>query len=230
LIPVLWLVAAKRSPGRGAAIALAAAASVAPWGVLGWPLVLRRGAVRRSLAVLALAGAVTVAAYLPLLVAGHGSAARHRWPVDRHSLVHLAFGHLQQVGWDFRLAQAGFVVALLAAAAWRLPDSPVRGPVLVTGAGLLRLVSDPLSYGYYWLPVGVGTVALLVATPDLRHRAGLAALALAYLAWVAPVLRVELAPLAGLALIAAGFGYPRQRRSSSARNRAAGSAVRGPSR
>ena len=241
LIPVLWLVAA-RYEGRAGALALAGAAAVAPWGVLGWPVILRRRAGRRSISTVAQAGVLTAAVYAPLLLAGHGSAARHVWPVERRTLLHLLFPHLAHFGWDLRLVQAGFVILLLAAVAWRLPASPARAPLLVTVAALLRLVSDPLSYAYYWLPAGVGALALLVTVPRLRGRPGLAVLGVAYVAWAAAALHAGAAAPAALALLVVGFGtagfgavarpnrYSRQMRSSSARNRAAGSAVRGPSR
>jgi len=215
------------------ALALAGAAAVAPWGVLGWPIVLRRGAVRRSARTLLGAAAVTAAVYAPLVLAGHAAALHHVWPVDRRTLWHLALPHRHDVGWGMRVAQAVIVLAVLGVLAWRTPPAPWRAPLLVTTAGLLRVATDPLAFDYYWLPAGVGALALIVTVPRIASRAGGAVLALAYLAWVAAPLHLALAPLAGLALLAAAFGatvYDRQIRSSSARNRAAGSAVRGPSR
>ena len=238
LIPVLWLVAARRT-GWTAALALAGAAAVAPWGVLGWPVAMRRGKGRAATRTLGTAGVLTTAMYAPLLIAGSGSALRHVWPVDRHTLWHAVLPQVHGVNWGVRLVQGLLVVLALAVLARRTPAAaPWRGPLLVTAAGLLRVVTDPLGFDYYWLPAGVGALALLITVPNLRGRAGAAALGLAYLVWAAPPLQLAAAPLAGLALLAAGFGqgatrfsaYARQIRSSSARNRAAGSAVRGPSR
>jgi len=237
LIPACWLVAARRD-GRTTALALAGAAAVAPWGLLGWPVVLRRGGGRSAARTVGIAGGLTAAIYAPLVLVGHGSALRHVWPVDRRSLWHLVLPQVHGVGWGVRLVQGVLVLTVLAVLAQRVPAAaPWRAPLLVTAAGLLRVATDPLGFAYYWLPAGAGALALLITVPHLRTRAGGAALALAYLVWAVPPLHLAVAPLAGLALLAAGFGptgvgarYARQIRSSSARNRAAGSAVRGPSR
>jgi hypothetical protein len=186
VIPILWVGAAgleRRGRSTGAAFALAAAAGIAPWGVLGFPCLLGAGQVRRGLRTILLGSGLTAAVYLPFLSGSRSGALSHRWPVSHNSLVHLVMPHLYDVGWDFRLGQAAFIVAVCAVITMRQQNTPWVAAVAATTTGLLRVATDPVDLGYYWVPVAVAATMLLIAVPRLRSRLGFAALACAYIGW-----------------------------------------------
>ena len=186
LVPICWTAAtalARRGRRLPAVALMAAAAGVAPWAVLGLPCLLAAGPLRRGLASVAAAGVAAAALYLPFLATGHFAAAAHRWPVAGTSLVHLLAPGLPDAGWPVRLVQGAVVTggcALVALRGRQRASITVVAPLV---AALLRVATDPVQLGYYWVPVAACVAVLLATATGRRPRAAL--LVLAYLPWSA---------------------------------------------
>jgi hypothetical protein len=201
LVPVAWVAAAhlaRERPVR-AALLLALATGVAPWAVLGYPCLLRRGRLASWMRTVALAGTLSAALYLPFLIAGHGRSLGYQWRVSHDSLLHAVLPSLTLVDWNLRLAQAAVVVAGCAFVALARPETSLAAPTAAMTAALLRLLTDPLAFDYYWVPVGTTAIAVLLVVPDFRSRVGALALMTGYLAWACHPL--GLGPAGGLCLL-----------------------------
>jgi hypothetical protein len=131
----------------------------------------------------ALAGTISAALYLPFLIAGRGRSLGYQWPVSHDTLVHMVLPHLTLVDWDLRVVQAALVVAGCAVVALARPETSLTAPIAAMTAALLRLLTDPLAFDYYWVPVGTTAIAVLFVVPNFRSRAGALALVAGYLAW-----------------------------------------------
>ena len=198
LIPLLWIAAAtallhddegRRTSTLGAALLLAAAAALAPWAVLALPLTLAVTSIRRGLVVALLAAAASVVSYAPFALTGRFALFHHVWVVSIASVWATVQPHLTTFDWTHRLVQSAFIVGgtTIAALWWRRDPRLARFLVPMVTV-LLRVLSDPVRYDYYWLPVGILAVAALGCARGRWIRAGAIdpfLLLVAYLTWAA---------------------------------------------
>jgi hypothetical protein len=164
LVPLAWAYAVRRhrrDRTLAAACTLALAVAVAPWAVLGFPSLLAVPGRRRALRTGILAAGLGVLAYLPFVLTGHFGMFGHVWGVAPGSVVHLLLPGLRQVTWTVRLAQAIIVAGGCGLVGWRFRGQPAAA---LLAAALLRVLTDPLTYGYYWTPVAVLSVLLVAVT------------------------------------------------------------------
>jgi hypothetical protein len=208
LIPMLWVGAgldARAGRWLRGGLLIGIATAIAPWAVLAAPTLLigRPTVVARALAVTA---AVTAAVYGPFVLTGHFALGDHVWPVGRLSLVHLLDPSLTTFPWAGRLLQGAAVAggcAVIALALRARPEGVVLAPLM---AAVLRRLTDPLSFDYYWVPVATAAVIAL-AVVGTTHRRALPLAAVAYLSWLAMALSgsVPLLPICVAAALTAGL-------------------------
>ncbi|RZU52249.1 hypothetical protein EV385_4097 [Krasilnikovia cinnamomea] len=166
-MPILWAYAMVLS-GKGrwlaAAFALGVSVWIAPVAVLGFGCLLGvtglRGAVRTAVT----AAGIAVLGYLPFVLSGEFGMFGHVWPVGAGTLPELLGMH--EVTWTARLGQAVVVGGGCALVAYLLRGRLVVVAAAPLAAALLRVITDPMSFDYYWLPVSVGTVLLVALMPD----------------------------------------------------------------
>lgn len=201
-IPLLWLAAAtwaRTDRWLGCAAALGLAALVAPWAVLGWPLVFlaRGGAIRAT----ALAVVITLAGYLPFVLSGRFDLFDNAWVVNSGTLIHLLAPNVSQFTWPLRLLQGTAAVGAAAMVMWwrrASPDVVWSVPLVVV---LVRILLDPVVLGYYWLPAGLLVIAGAASAPTRTRRELGALAAIGYLTYLgASGTAVVLCSLASLAL------------------------------
>jgi hypothetical protein len=173
IVGVLWayaIVVDRKGRWPAAALMLGASVWIAPVAVLGFPGLLAArtgdavGGIVRAVRTWVVAGLIAVVGYLPFVVSGRFEMFGHVWPVDPGTLPYLL--GLREVTWATRLGQALIVAGGCAAVAWLLRGRLVAVAAAPAAAGLLRVVTDPLAFGYYWLPVAVGSVLLVALLPD----------------------------------------------------------------
>jgi hypothetical protein len=188
-IPLLWILGLsylRRDRLLLAALALGLSAGVAPWAVLAFPAVLGVGRIRDGLKVAVAASAFGLLMYLPFVFAGNFRLFSHRWPIDPASLDHFLAPELGAATWMLRLLQALIVGLGTAGFAWRYRRSPMLLVLAPFITAVLRVITDPLQFDYYWVPVGACAVAVLVMMPAGRRWPLPAAMvALSYLPWLA---------------------------------------------
>lgn len=210
-VPLCWAAAAalqRRGSWLPAAALLALAVAIAPWAVTGFGCLLAAPGLRPALRTAALGAVLGGACYLPFVLTGHFAMAQHRWPVAGGTLVHVLAPDLQWVTWWVRLIQALVVAGgcALAARGWRHDRLVVA--VAPLAAALLRVATDPLTFPYYWFPVGVAGLLALAMTPWERR---IPVILICYLAVLAESLRSPLLGAVGcLALLPLLIRSPRQ--------------------
>ena len=161
VVPVGWLLAAlaaRRGRPVLAGVLLGLAAGWETWAVLAAGLLLLdpvatgiRRLVRAGLGLAALGG-VGLATYLPFALTGQFRMFEKSWPVGSGTLPHLI--GLGEVGfpWSARLAQALLAVLAGAAVAAGLRGRWEGVWLAPLAACCVRLLLDPVLYGYYWTP------------------------------------------------------------------------------
>jgi hypothetical protein len=193
-VPLAWAYAMDLIRSRrpvAAATILGSALAVAPWAVLGFPVLLAgvRGPDRgwgRVLGAAVGGGALGMAVYLPFVAAGRFGMFGHVWPVADGTIAGmLGLGH---VTWPVRVAQAVVIAGGCGWVAWRWRGRPFVIAAAPATAALLRVATDPVDLRYYWGPVAVTTVLALARAPGRRWWTG--------------------AVLGYLALLAASLGQP----------------------
>lgn len=189
VIPILWIAAVGlQCRGRWvrAALALGLAAAVAPWAVLAYPCLLAAAPVRLALRTAAAAAMIAACAYFPFVLSGHFAMFGQVWPIDPGTIVHRLDPALSTFGWPLRIAQAAVITAGCGFVAWRCRRQPAGAALGALTAALLRILTDPLRFDYYWVPAAVSAIATLALIPlAARRPVRVAALALAYLPWAA---------------------------------------------
>jgi hypothetical protein len=166
-VPVLWawaMVLQRRGRWLLAALTLGSSVLIAPIAVLGFPCLLAVTGLWRTARTATVAGAVAVLGYLPFVVSGEFGMFGHVWPVEPGTLPHLL--GLREVTWGARAGQAIVVAGGCALAARLLRGRTVAFAAAPAVAALLRVVTDPLVFDYYWLPVSVGAVLMVALLPD----------------------------------------------------------------
>ena len=172
VVPLLWVLAAlwarkDRVVLAGALIAVSAGLEL--WGVLGLPVLLlapqRRRAVTGGLATASL----VLAQLAPFALAGTFRMFEHQWEIGTGTFLSLLLATGTHFGWPLRLVQSLLALSAGCAVARALRRSVHAVWLAPLGVVLVRLLLDPLSFGWYWLEVEalvlVGAALVLTALP-----------------------------------------------------------------
>jgi hypothetical protein len=156
IIPMLWVLAGLwaregRVLSAGALVGLSAGFEL--WGVLGVAVLLLAPRLTRALAGACVQVALVAAMLAPFALAGTFRMFDHQWQVTSGTLVGLVIGPGAHFGWPLRLAQASLAIGAGAALAFALRRSVHSLWLVPLAVALMRLVLDPVSFGWYWLEV-----------------------------------------------------------------------------
>jgi hypothetical protein len=180
VVPLLWVLAGvwareDRAVLAGAVIGLSAGLEL--WGVLGLPVLLLAPSRRRAVAGAAAEAAVFVGMLAPFALAGSFRMFHYDWRVASGTVLSLFVAPGTHFGWPLRLLQAALALLAGASTAVALRRSVHACWLAPLAVALVRLVLDPLAYGWYWLEVEalvlVGAAVLLTMLPR-KLAAGLA--------------------------------------------------------
>ncbi|HEX9381037.1 MAG TPA: hypothetical protein VF891_06030 [Gaiellaceae bacterium] len=172
IVPLVWVLAGlsareDRVFAAGALIGLSAGFEL--WGVLGAPVLLLAPRLRRSLAGGLVEALVVLAQLAPFALSGNFRMFEHEWRVASGTFLDLVLQSGTHFGWPLRLIQASLALGAgtLAAVALRRSLHAVwLAPLAVV---IVRIVLDPLSFGWYWLEaealVLAGAALLLTELP-----------------------------------------------------------------
>ncbi|HEY5057588.1 MAG TPA: hypothetical protein VII51_01110 [Gaiellaceae bacterium] len=165
LLPLLWIVAAAearrgRTLRAGAIVGLGA--GIETWSLLGLAVLVLAPRLRDAARGTAVAAAVAAALFLPFVAAGHFGLGRYHWVVSSQSLVSLVVAPGTAVGWQLRLAQTAFAIAVGIGVARATRGSRHALWLIPVCVVLARLLLDPLDSLYYF--VGVEGPALVGLT------------------------------------------------------------------
>jgi hypothetical protein len=172
LVPLLWVLAGlwardNRVVVAGALIGLSAGFEL--WGVLGAPLLLLAPRVKRAFLGGLVESAVVTAMLAPFMLAGSFRMFQHEWRVATGTLLGLVVEPGTHFGWPLRLLQAALALGAGAAIAVGLRRSVHALWLAPLAVVIVRLVLDPLSFGWYFLEavslVLVGAGLLLTQLP-----------------------------------------------------------------
>jgi hypothetical protein len=123
------------------------------WGVLGVAVLLLAPRLTRAVAGACIQGVVVAALLAPFALAGTLRMFDHEWQATSGTLVGLLVGPGAHFGWPLRLAQASLAVATGGALAFALRRSAHALWLVPLAVALVRLLLDPVSFGWYWLEV-----------------------------------------------------------------------------
>jgi hypothetical protein len=172
IVPLLWVLAGiwareERTLRAGLLVGLSAGLEV--WGVLGFPVLLLAPRFRRALPGAAVQAAVVVGMLAPFAVAGPFRMFQYDWRVASGTVLSLVVAPGAHFGWPLRLLQAALALSAGASVAIVLRRSVHACWLAPLAVALVRLVLDPLAFGWYWLEVEalvlVGAALLLTALP-----------------------------------------------------------------
>jgi hypothetical protein len=173
VVPLLWVLAAlwardDRVLAAGALIGLSSGFEL--WGVLGAPVLVLTPRFRRVVIGLAVEAVVVLAQLAPFALAGRMRMFEHEWQVTTGTLMSLVVAPGTHFGWPLRLLQASVAVGAGAAVAQALRRSLHAVWLAPLTVVLLRVVLDPVSFGWYWLEAEalalVGAVLVLRELPS----------------------------------------------------------------
>src|SRR5439155_22762459 len=91
----------------------------------------------------------------PFALAGAFRMLDHQWQVTSGTLVGLIVGPGAHFGWPLRLAQASLAIGVGAALGFASRRSVHSLWLVPLAVALVRLLLDPVSFGWYWLEVEV---------------------------------------------------------------------------
>ena len=156
VIPLVWVLAGlwarqDRVFAAGAVVGLSAGLEL--WGVLGVAVLLLAPRLTRALAGACVQAAVVVAMLAPFALAGTFRMFDHEWRVTSGTVLGLIVGPGAHFSWPLRLAQASLAVGAGGALAFALRRSAHALWLVPLAVALVRLVLDPVSFGWYWLEV-----------------------------------------------------------------------------
>ena len=170
LVGVLWIwvaaVAVRDRPlVAGALLGIACAIKLSA--ALGLPLLLLVPGNLRKLGATGTAAIVALALYSPFFLWGDAGTFDFTWSVSNNSVVSFFVEAGSTFTWEMRLVQSTVVIGVGAAAALALRRSRHVLWASPFAIATLRVVTDPLSFGYYWLAaeiIAVAGIALLFRT------------------------------------------------------------------
>ena len=170
VVPLLWVIAAvwardERVVAAGVLIGVSAGFEL--WGVLGAPVLLLTPRWRRAALGVAVEGLVVLAQLAPFALAGRLRMFEYEWRVAPGIPLGLLVAHGTQFGWPLRLLQASLAVGAGAAVAAVTKRSIHAVWLVALTVVLLRLLIDPVAFGWYWLEAEA--LALVGAALVLRE-------------------------------------------------------------
>jgi hypothetical protein len=178
IVPLLWVLAGlwaqeDRVLQAGALVGLSAGLEL--WGVLGLPVLLLAPRRRRALAGAAVEAGVVIAMLAPFALAGTFRMFQYDWHVASGTVLSLFVAPGAHFGWPLRLLQSALALTAGGSVALALRRSAHACWLAPLAVALVRLVLDPLSFGWYWLEVEalvlVGAALLLTALPGRKRAA-----------------------------------------------------------
>ena len=172
VVPLLWILAglsARRDRMVLAGALLGLSAGFELWGVLGAPLLLLAPRLGRAVVGGLVEAGVLIAQLAPFALAGDFRMFEHEWEVASGTLLGLVVEPGTEFGWPLRLLQSSLALACGAVLAIVLRRSVHALWLVPLGVVIVRLVFDPLAFGWYWLAaealVLVGAGLLLTQLP-----------------------------------------------------------------
>jgi len=158
VIPLLWVLAGLwaregRVLAAGALVGLSAGFEL--WGVLGVAVLLLAPRLTRAVAGACVQAAVVAAMLAPFVLAGTFRMFDYEWRVTSGTVIGLLVGPGAHFGWPLRVAQASLAVGAGAALAFALRRTAHAVWIAPLGVALVRLMLDPVSFGWYWLEIEV---------------------------------------------------------------------------
>jgi hypothetical protein len=121
------------------------------WGVLGVPVLLLAPRLQRAFVGGIVTACVVVAQLAPFVLAGSFRMFEHEWHVSMGTVMSFVVEPGTEFGWPLRLLQATLALGAGAGLAAALRRSVHAFWVAPLGVVLVRLLLDPLSFGWYWL-------------------------------------------------------------------------------
>jgi hypothetical protein len=152
--PLLWVLAglwAREDRVLVAGAIIGATAGLELWGVLGVPVLLLAPRLRRAVVGGTATACVVVGLLAPFALAGSFRMFDHEWHVATGTLLSLFVEPGTEFGWPLRLLQAALALVAGAGIAFALRRSVHALWVAPLGVVVVRLLLDPLSFGWYWL-------------------------------------------------------------------------------
>jgi len=172
IVPLLWVLAGvyageDRVVAAGALIGLSAGIEL--WGVLGAVVLLLAPRLKRAFVGGLVETGVVVAMLAPFALAGSFRMFDHRWRVATGTILGLVIEPGTHFDWKLRLLQSALALAVGVAIATGLRRSVHALWLAPLGLVIVRLVLDPLSFGWYFLEpealVLVGAALVLKELP-----------------------------------------------------------------
>ena len=174
VVPLLWVLAGKwaREDRVGAAgVLVGVSAGLELWGILGLPLLLLAPRLRRACLGAAAGVTVLLLQLAPFALFGDFRMFQREWRITTGTVLSFVTMPGTEFGWPFRVAQAGLAVAAgiaVAVAARRSVHAVWLAPLAVV---LVRIVLDPVSFGWYWLePEALALVGAALVLTELPTR------------------------------------------------------------
>ena len=154
VVPLLWILAAQwaredRVVAGGALLGVAAGLEL--WGVLGAAVLLLAPRLRRAVLGLCVEAVVVIAQLAPFALAGELRMFDRQWDVTTGTLLGVFVEPGTHFGWPLRLVQAALAVGAGGAVALRLRGSLHAVWLAPLALVLVRILLDPVSFGWYWL-------------------------------------------------------------------------------
>src|SRR5437764_505922 len=172
IVPLLWVLAGIRAREdrvlwAGALIGLSAGLEL--WGVLGLPVLLLAPRRRRVLAGATVEALIVLCMLAPFALAGSLRMFQYDWRVASGTLLSLFAAPGAHFGWPLRLLQSALALTAGGSVALALRRSVHAAWLAPLAVALVRLLLDPLSFGWYWLEVEalvlIGAALLLTDLP-----------------------------------------------------------------
>jgi hypothetical protein len=174
--PLLWILAAleaRRGRTVRAGLIIGLSAGLEVWGILGVPVLLLAPHLRDAAKGVAVAAATLVFLFAPFLLVGRFGMLGYEWRVGHGTLLALFVPVGTHFGWPLRLVQAAAVLAAGTSVALRLRRSLHAVWLVPLAVVLVRILLDPVAYGWYWLEAEAialaGAAALLAAPPSFTR-------------------------------------------------------------
>jgi hypothetical protein len=156
IVPLLWVLAgvwAREDRALQAGALIGVSAGLELWGVLGLPLLLLVPRRRRALAGAVATGAVVVGMLAPFALAGSFRMFAYDWRVASGTFLSVFVAPGTHFGWPLRVLQSALALSAGASVAFAARRSVHACWLAPLAVALVRLVLDPLAYGWYWLEV-----------------------------------------------------------------------------
>lgn len=170
--PLLWVLAAieaRRGRAARAGLLVGASAGLELWGMLGIAVFALAPRPRDALRAGVVALATAVLLFAPFAAFGSFRMFDYEWRIAHGTLLALVAGPGARFGWALRLLQAAAACGAGAAVARALRRSVHAIWLVPLAVVVVRIVLDPLAYGWYWLEAEslalVGGASIATAPP-----------------------------------------------------------------